>query len=85
MTDTEIEALAADSVGDELARAHDKIANLESALKTGRRIGIAIGIVMSRFKVRDEAAFEMLRTASQRQNRKLRDVAEDVILAGTLE
>ena len=51
MTDTEIEALAADSVGDELAKAHDKIVNLEIALTSSRRIGMAIGILMARFTV----------------------------------
>ena len=85
MTDTEIEALAADSVGDELAQAHDKIVNLEIALTSSRRIGMAIGILMARFTVRDDVAFDMLRTASQAHNRKVREVAEDVILTGTLE
>jgi AmiR/NasT family two-component response regulator len=85
MPDTEIEALAADNVGEELAQAHDKIANLEIALASSRRIGMAIGILMARFNVRDDAAFDLLRTASQRQNRKVRDIAEDVVLAGTLD
>jgi AmiR/NasT family two-component response regulator len=85
MTDTEIKAFAADSVGEALAQAHDKIANLEAALKSSRRIGMAIGILMARFRVHDDQAFGMLRTASQDQNRKLRDIAEDVILAGTLD
>jgi AmiR/NasT family two-component response regulator len=85
MSVTEIEALAADSVGEELAQAHSKIANLEIALASSRRIGMAIGILMARFTIGDDAAFEMLRTASQRQNRKLRDIAEDVVLAGTLD
>jgi AmiR/NasT family two-component response regulator len=85
MTDTELEALAADSVGNELARAHDKISNLETALKSSRRIGMAMGILMAQFRIRQEEAFDMLRDASQTQNRKLRDLAEDVILTGTLE
>jgi AmiR/NasT family two-component response regulator len=85
MTDTQIEALAADSVGEDLATAHDKIANLEIALKSGRRIGMAMGILMAQFRIREDAAFDMLREASQNRNRKLRDLAEDVILAGTLD
>jgi AmiR/NasT family two-component response regulator len=85
MTDTQLEALAADSVGNELARAHDKIANLETALKSSRRIGMAMGILMAQFRIREEQAFDMLRDASQAHNRKLRDLAEDVILVGTLE
>jgi hypothetical protein len=39
MTDTELQALAADSVGNELTRARDKISNLETASKSSRRIG----------------------------------------------
>jgi AmiR/NasT family two-component response regulator len=85
MADTELEALAADSVGIELARAHDKISNLETALESSRRIGMAMGILMAQFRIRQEQAFDMLRDASQTQNRKLRDLAEDVILIGTLE
>ena len=85
MTDTQLEALAADSVGNELARARDKISNLETALKSSRRIGMAMGILMAQFRIRQEQAFDMLRDASQTQNRKLRDLAEDVILTGTLE
>lgn len=42
MTDTELEALAADSVGNELARAHDKISNFETTLKSSRHIGTAM-------------------------------------------
>ena len=85
MTDTQLESLAADSVSDELATAHDKIANLETALKSSRRIGMALGILMAQFRIRDEQAFAMLKAASQAQHRKLRDLAEDVILIGTLE
>ena len=55
-----------------------KIANLEIARISARRIGAAVGIVMAQLKVSDEQAFAMLREASQNQNRKLRDVAEDV-------
>ena len=62
-----------------------KIANLEIALISARRIGAAVGIVMAQLKVSDEQAFAMLREASQNQNRKLRDVAEDVLLTGTVE
>jgi AmiR/NasT family two-component response regulator len=54
-------------------------------LKSSRRIGMAMGILMAQFRIRQEEAFDMLRDASQTQNRKLRDLAEDVILIGTLE
>ena len=59
--------------------------HLERALETSRSIGAAIGIVMSTEKVTRERAFDMLRTASQDQNRKLHQIADDVIGVGTLE
>ena len=57
----------------------------EQALLSARRIGAAIGILMSQFKITDEQAFELLRYASQHRNRKLRDIAENVVLTGTIE
>ena len=55
--------------GDQLAR----------AVKSNRRIGIAVGIVMVVHRLPDVAAFEALRRASMNFNRKVADVAEDVI------
>jgi hypothetical protein len=59
-------------------------ANLQLALASNRRIGTAIGILMAHRRITDSAAFELLREASQRDHRKLRDIAEDVILTGAL-
>jgi AmiR/NasT family two-component response regulator len=42
-------------------------------------IGQAKGILMARQGVSGDEAFDVLRRASQRQNRKLRDVATDVV------
>jgi len=60
----------------------DKIAHLEVALTSARRIGAAMGILIERYKISDEEAFDLLRMASQRTHRKLRDVAEDLIFTG---
>lgn len=62
----------------------DKIAHLEIALASARRIGTAIGILMAQRRITDADAFETLRAVSQYRQRKLRDIAEDVILTGTL-
>ncbi len=67
----------------ELLRA--KAMNLERALENSRTIGAAIGIVMAMEKVTREHAFQLLRTASQQQNRKLHQVADDVVALGTLQ
>jgi hypothetical protein len=72
-----------------LADAHsqliDQAANLQVALLTSRQIGAAIGILMAAHRVTEDAAFGMLRRASQGSHRKLRDVAEDVIDTGWLD
>jgi hypothetical protein len=57
-------------------------ANLELALETARTIGAAIGIVMTLYGVSEVDAFELLKKASMDSNRKLRLVAEEVVLAG---
>jgi hypothetical protein len=62
-----------------------EIANLQKALISARRIGAAIGIIMGAQKCTEEQAFDALRTASQNGHRKLRDVADDVLVSGTIE
>ncbi|MGI8668139.1 MAG: GAF and ANTAR domain-containing protein [Jatrophihabitans sp.] len=64
--------------------AQERVRNLETALGSNRRIGMAIGIVMASYRLQDEQAFDLLRVASQQGHRKLREVAEDVILTGAL-
>lgn len=58
--------------------------NLELALESSRVIGMAMGILMSSRLVTAEEAFNLLRRASQESNRKLRDVATDVMETGAL-
>ncbi|HEX2903983.1 MAG TPA: GAF and ANTAR domain-containing protein [Jatrophihabitans sp.] len=67
-----------------LFAAEDHSANLETALESSREIGMALGILMAHRKITDEAAFDLLRTASQNLHRKLRDVASEVMETGTL-
>ena len=67
-----------------LDEADSRAANLEKALSSNRVIGTALGIIMSRENVTAENAFARLREHSQRTNRKLRDVADDVVLTGEL-
>ena len=59
--------------------------NLQAALESNRRIGMAIGILMVTRRLTDEAAFECLRHVSNRRNVKLRLVAEEVIYKGALD
>ncbi len=61
------------------------ILNLEKALETNRQIGMAVGVIMTTYRLTPERSFELLRLASMNRNRKLRDVAESVVLTGTLD
>jgi hypothetical protein len=65
------------------ASEHDA-AMLRVALQNSRDIGTALGILMNRYKITRDAAFDLLRTASQRNNRKVRDLALEVIETGTV-
>lgn len=58
--------------------------NLEIALRSSRRIGTAIGILMASRRIDEQAAFDLLRRRSQDTNRKLADIAEDVVYTGLL-
>ncbi len=86
MTDSVLSAGPAvhDDTPATVAAYEEKIAHLQRALVSNRRIGIAIGILMARAGYTDEQAFECLRAASQQHNRKLRDIAEDVIYTGAI-
>ena len=57
---------------------------LSAALQSNRDIGAALGVLMARLLVTREQAFDLMRIASQRTNRKLRDIAQDVLDSGTL-
>ncbi len=60
------------------------VAGLRRAVETNREIGVAVGILMARSRCTREYAFERLRTASHNLNRRLIDVADEVILTGEL-
>ena len=53
--------------------------HLTQALQTRKIIGQAIGIVMERYRIDSDRAFQFLIRASSTSNVKLRDVAEEVV------
>jgi hypothetical protein len=59
-------------------------AELQEALRTSRRIGAAIGIVMANRKVSETDAFRILTRASQNTNRKVRLLADELVETGDL-
>ncbi len=60
------------------------VANLTEAIGSRGQIGVAIGILMARYQVSNDDAFQMLRTASMNLNRKPHDIALDVADTGAI-
>jgi AmiR/NasT family two-component response regulator len=67
-------AIAVDRAACQLA-----VTNLHIAIDTNRNIGAAVGILMAQQGISYEAAFHLLRSRSQNDNRKLRDVAAEIL------
>lgn len=67
-----------------LDAADTEAAHLRRALDHSRDIGAAIGVLMAMRKVTRDEAFELLRRASQNQNRKLHDLSLEVLSTGEL-
>ena len=54
-------------------------ANLEEALKSSRTIGAAIGLLMGSRDLDEERAFAVLKQVSRNSNRKLRELAAELV------
>jgi GAF domain-containing protein len=57
---------------------------LQQAIASRQEIGEALGIVMERYKVAEQDAFDLLRKHSQERNVKLRDLARTLTETGEL-
>lgn len=57
---------------------------LQTAISTRTEIGEALGIIMERYKVTDEQAFQVLKKSSQQRNVKLREIARTVTDTGEI-
>ncbi|MEW2544216.1 GAF and ANTAR domain-containing protein [Streptomyces sp. NPDC047002] len=79
-----LRALAAQATGaialaQRLSAAERYAADLDAAMRSRSVIDQAIGVIVAQQRCTPEAAFEILRTASQHRNRKLRDLCADLI------
>ena len=63
---------------------HERAENLSRAVHSNRRIGMAVGVVMATQRVDEEEAFRRMSKVSQNTNRKVADIAEDVLRTGAL-
>jgi hypothetical protein len=66
----------------EVALVADRAEHLRAALATNRSIGAAVGMLAERHHVTPEHAFDLLRVVSQRSNRRLADIAEELVRTG---
>jgi GAF domain-containing protein len=66
------------------ARAEDRADNLEAALHTSRTIGTALGVLVERHRLTNDGAFALLRHCSMQTNRKLADLADELVRSGHL-
>jgi len=64
--------------------AQTTVGQLRRALQSNRTTGTAVGIVMTRYDLDSERAFRVLVRTSQQSNRKLHDVAEEIVRTGVL-
>ena len=71
-----------DATNDLIQKLTDKVEGLEEALLSRDVIGQAKGILMERLHITSDQAFEELRSVSQKQNRKVRDIAAEVAETG---
>ena len=69
---------------DAVDAAETTVGQLRQALQTNRTTGTAVGIVMTRYELDSERAFKVLVRTSQQSNRKLNDIAAEVVRTGTL-
>jgi AmiR/NasT family two-component response regulator len=73
------------AVVDELEAAEQSNRHLIEALSTRTVIGQATGIIMERYKLGPDAAFAVLLRTSSESNRKVREIAEQLVSTGHAE
>jgi AmiR/NasT family two-component response regulator len=78
-------SLAGDSVAEQLSAAQAKIAQLEVAVEHRTVIGQAVGILIERYHVDADTAFDALTRVSSQTNRKVYDIAQELAATGRSE
>jgi GAF domain-containing protein len=61
------------------AAERERADQFEEGMHTNREIGTAVGMLMATHQISQDQAFELLSSASQRLNRKLRDIAAAIV------
>lgn len=82
LVDRAVALVDRERMGAELAAATARADGLETALSSSRVIGMALGVVMERYKLSSNQAFDLVRRMSQFSHLKLRDVADNIVATG---
>ncbi|HEV2798639.1 MAG TPA: ANTAR domain-containing protein [Nocardioides sp.] len=82
--DEELRDLLDGSVAEALAASEVEIAQLHLAIKSRTRIGQATGMLMLLLDVGEDQALDYLRRLSSHTNRKLTELAEEVVATRAL-
>lgn len=65
----------------EIRALRTKQANLTIALETGRESAVAVGLIMARYRLDSESAFDVLRDYARQSRRKVNEVAKEIVEA----
>lgn len=69
---------------DEIEQLRQNESRLTVALQAGRETGMAVGLLMERYRIDRDTAFEMMREHARSNRRKLNDVAKELLQAAEL-
>jgi len=61
-----------------------EVSDLKDAIETRKLVERAKGILMKRCNISEDDAFKLLQTHSQKENKKMKDVAENIVAASKL-
>ncbi|MBI5049162.1 MAG: response regulator [Deltaproteobacteria bacterium] len=61
-----------------------EVSGLKNAIETRKLVERAKGILMKRLNIPEDEAFKLLQSQSQKENKKLKDIAETVITASKM-
>jgi DNA-binding response OmpR family regulator/anti-sigma regulatory factor (Ser/Thr protein kinase) len=67
-----------------IGQAQTTVGQLRHALQSNRTTGTAVGMVMTRYELDAQQAFQVLARISQQSNRKLSEIAEELVRTGEL-
>lgn len=69
---------------DEFKSLKVEVDDLKEAIETRKLVERAKGILMKRCSISEEEAFKLLQTHSQKENKKMREIAENIVAASKL-